>query len=221
MGRLHRGRRFGDLGLAFALREPTMTRDARSDDIALQLSPASGRSRMWLFALTVGVPVLATMFGVAMGHVPAGEWLWGIGNRGGDALIAMLVVAVVTGAIAAFLAFMLKRHRLQIDDAGLEVVTTFYRQRFAFADLRLDAARVIRLDEHPDLKPLLKSNGYALPGFRSGWFRLRNWHKAFVAASDGERLLWLPTTRGFDLLLQPRDPHRLLERLRELASPTR
>jgi len=198
-----------------------MARDIRTDDIALQLVPASGRSRTWLFALTVGVPVLATLFGVAMGRVPTGEWLWGIGNRGGDTLIAMLVVAVVTGAIAVFLAFMLKRHRLQLDDAGLEVVTTFYKQRFAFAELGLDAARVVRLDEHPELRPLLKSNGYALPGFRSGWFRLRNWHKAFVAASDGERLLWLPTTRGFDLLLQPRDPQRLLQRLRELASPAR
>ena len=192
-----------------------------SNDVALQLVPAGNRSRAWLFALTVGVPVLATMFGVAMGHVPAGEWLWGIGNRGGDALIAMLVVAVATGAIAMFLAFMLKRHRLQLDGSGLEIVTTFYRQRIAFPEMKLDAARVIRLDEHPDLKPLLKSNGYALPGFRSGWFRLRNWHKAFVAASDGERLLWLPTTRGFDLLLQPKDPQRLLARLRELAAPAR
>jgi len=192
-----------------------------SNDVALQLVPAGNRSRAWLFALTVGVPVPATMFGVAMGHVPIGESLWGTGDRGADALIAMLVVAVATGAIAMFLAFMLKRHRLQIDDAGIEVVTTFYRQRIAFPEMKLDAARVIRLDEHPDLKPLLKSNGYALPGFRSGWFRLRNWHKAFVAASDGERLLWLPTTRGFDLLLQPKDPQRLLARLRELAAPAR
>lgn len=198
-----------------------MARDTRTDDIALQLVPAGARSRAWLFALTLGVPVLATMLGVAMGRVPTGEWLWGTGHRGGDVLIAMLVVAIVTGGLASFLAFMLKRHRLRLDDAGLEVVTTFYRQRFALSDLKLDAARVIRLDEHAELRPMLKSNGYALPGFRSGWFRLRNWRKAFVAASDGERLLWLPTTRGFDLLLQPRDPQRLLERLRELAAPAR
>ena len=198
-----------------------MARDIRIDDTALQLAPASGRSRAWLFALTVGLPVMATMLGVAMGHVPAGEWLWGTGDRGHDALIAMLVVALVTGAIALFLDRMLKRHRLQIDGSSLEVATTFYKQRIAFTDLRLDAARVVRFGEHPELRPLLKSNGYALPGFRSGWFRLRNWHKAFVAASDGERLLWLPTTRGFDLLLQPKDPQRLLARLRELAAPTR
>ena len=197
-----------------------MRKDSGNDP-ALQLVPASGRSRAFLFALTVGVPVLVTMVGMAMGRAPTGESWWGIGNRGGDALIAMLVVALVTGAIALFLDRMLKRHRLLLDADGLEVATTFYKQRIAFAEMKLETARVIRLDEHPELKPLLKSNGYALPGFRSGWFRLRNWHKAFVAASDGERLLWLPTTRGFDLLLQPRDPQRLLQRLRELASPAR
>jgi hypothetical protein len=192
------------------------------NDPALQLVPASGRSRVFLFAITVGAPVLATMLGVAMGHVPTGESLWGTGNRGGDALVAMLAVALVMGAIALFLDRMLERHRLLLDAAGIEVATTFYRQRIAFPELKLDAARVVRLDEHPELKPLLKSNGYALPGFRSGWFRLRNWQKAFVATSDGERALWLPTSRGFGLLLQPRDPQRLLDRLRErVSSPAR
>lgn len=192
------------------------------NDPALQLVPASGRSRVFLFAITVGAPVLATMLGVAMGHVPTGESLWGTGNRGGDALVAMLAVALVMGAIALFLDRMLERHRLLLDAGGIEVATTFYRQRIAFPELKLDAARVVRLDEHPELKPLLKSNGYALPGFRSGWFRLRNWQKAFVATSDGERALWLPTSRGFGLLLQPRDPQRLLDRLRErVSSPAR
>ena len=188
------------------------------NDHALQLVPAGGRSRAYLFALTVGAPVLATMVGMVMGHAPTGESWWGIGNRGADALIAMLVVALVTGAIALFLDRLLKRHRLLLDADGIEVATTFYKQRIAFAEMKLETARVIRLDEHPELKPLLKSNGYALPGFRSGWFRLRNWQKAFVATSDGERVLWLPTSRGFGLLLQPRDPQRLLDCLRERVS---
>jgi hypothetical protein len=195
-----------------------MRKDSDNDP-ALQLVPASSRSRAFLFALTVGLPVLLTMLGVAMGRVPTGASLWGIGNRGADALIAALIVAAITSVIALFLDRMLKRHRLLLDAGGIEVATTFYKQRIALADLKPDAARVVRLDEHPDLKPLLKSNGYALPGFRSGWFRLRNWQKAFVATSDGDRVLWLPTMRGFGLLLQPRDPQRLLDRLRELASP--
>lgn len=176
------------------------------NDPALQLVPASGRSRAFLLALVVGVPVLATMIGVAMGRLPADKG-W----------VALLVVAAAMSAIGAFLWRMLGRHRLQIDDAGIDIATTFYRQRIALPDLCVDAARVVRLDEHPDFKPVFKTNGYALPGFRSGWFRLRNRQKAFVATSDGERVLWLPTARGFGLLLQPRDPRRLLERIRELA----
>jgi len=34
------------------------------------------------------------------------------------------------------------------------------------------------------------------------------------------RLLWLPTTLGYTLLLQPRNPAALLERLRERRNPT-
>ena len=113
-----------------------------------------------------------------------------------------------------------------LDQDVLDLLMAVRREEFvpaayktlAFADIDLDSARMLRLDEHPELKPLLKSNGYALPGFRSGWFRLRNWQKAFVATSDGDRVLWLPTRRGFGLLLQPREPRRLLQRLRELAS---
>jgi hypothetical protein len=82
----------------------------------------------------------------------------------------------------------------------------------------LDAAREGAIDEHPELKPMLKSNGMALPGFRSGWFRSRAFKKLFVATAGGERLLWLPTRRGFALLLQPRQPQALLDRLHELAA---
>jgi hypothetical protein len=99
------------------------------------------------------------------------------------------------------------------------VVTTFYRQRLALSQLQLDRARVIELGEHPELRPWLKSNGFALPGFRSGWFRTRGFKKLFLATAGGGRLLWLPTTRGDALLLQPQRPEALLERLREMARP--
>jgi len=73
------------------------------------------------------------------------------------------------------------------------------------------------MDEHPESRPLLKTSGVSLPGFRSGWFRSRNFSKLFVAVSGGSRLLRIPTRRGYTLLLQPCDPGALLARLRELA----
>ena len=113
----------------------------------------------------------------------------------------------------------MNRKRAFDDLAGIEVATSFYRRRMVWPELRLEDARIVSLGEHPELKPALKSNGYALPGFRSGWFRTRKLAKVFVATAGGDRVLWIPTTRGFDLLLQPRNPAATLERMKTLAAP--
>ena len=185
---------------------------------ALQLVPASARARVWLVVLTMGIPTVAAAIGVASRRVPTAAFLWGTGNVAVDALVAAVTVALITGALALMLAFMLRRHRLALTADGLDIATTFYRQRLRLSDLRLDEARALDLDEHPELKPLIKTNGYSLPGFRSGWFRLRGMKRAFVALADGRRVLWIPTSAGYGLLLQPRQPQALLERLREMSA---
>ena len=124
-------------------------------------------------------------------------------------------------AIGWFIDRMLRRHRIALGAQGIEITTTFYRQSLALAELQLAQARVVDLDEHTELKPSWKTNGTALPGFKSGWFRMRNRHKAFVAMTTGPRVLWLPTSKGHDLLLQPRQPQALLDRLREMAATAR
>jgi hypothetical protein len=186
---------------------------------ALQLVPASPRAKAWLVALTMGVPTLVAAFGVASDRVPTGVWWWGTGNVVVDMLFTAVVVGAITGLIAALLMLALRRHRLALTGDVLDIATTFYRKRLLLSDLRLDEARVLDLDEHPKLKPLFKTNGYSLPGFRSGWFRLRGLHRAFVAIADGQRVLWIPTRAGYGLLLQPRQPQALLDRLRDVRTP--
>ena len=81
-----------------------------------------------------------------------------------------------------------------------------------------DQARVVDLDEQVELRPTLKTNGFSIPGFHSGWFLLRNRRRTFVAIGNGRRRLWLPGSGRYDLLLEPVDPAALLARLRELAA---
>lgn len=196
------------------------------DDPRLQLEPASGRSRLWLWLLGAALPsALAGLFalldpGASVDRLVADDWrmrLWA-GFPLPDRLLVPLLVAAVAVAVCALLDRLLRRHRLRVDASGLEIVTTLYRRKLALSDLQLDAARVVAIDERPELKPLLKTNGMALPGFASGWFRSRAFKKLFVATAGGDRLLWLPTRRGFALLLQPRQPQALLDRLRALAA---
>ena len=178
-------------------------------DPRLALEPAPAHAKWLLFALSVALPlVLVVVLPQAGGDEgPAGLHLG-----------AALGIAVLLLAMFVLMLAMMRRHRLLHDAAGIELATTFYTRRLAWPELRLQDARVVSLDERTELKPSLKSNGMSLPGFRSGWFRSRHLKKLLVATAGGDRVLWLPTTRDFDLLLQPRNPRAALDRLRELAA---
>ena len=180
-----------------------------------QLEPASAGARAWLVGLTAVLPVAITGIALGFAFTSDGPKTLIAGSESLTLTVILAGVALLGGAIAFVVDRAMRRHRVTVDADGVEVATTFYRRRLGWAQLRLDEARVANLDEHTHLKPALKSNGTALPGFRSGWFRLRNRDKALVAMTSGPRVTWIPTTEGYALLLQPRQPQALLDHLRE------
>lgn len=187
-------------------------------DPRLDLAPPATAVRVWLFALVVALPLAITATPMVVGLASSGSKHIAAVNAIATWAGVLGGVCVLVLAIWAILERALRRHRLGVDASGIEIATTFYKRRVPLAELDLDHARVIDLDEHTELKPLFKTSGFALPGLSSGWFRSRGLRKLFVASVGGKRLLWLPTRAGYDLLLQPRNPQALLDRLRELAA---
>lgn len=182
-----------------------------------QLEPASIGARAWLLGLTTVLPVVITGVALGFAYMSDGPKSLIADNEPLTIGIALASVALLCGAIALVVDRAMRRHRITVDADGVEVATTFYKRRLDWAQLRLDEARVANLDEHTHLKPTYKSNGTSVPGFRSGWFRLRNREKALVAMGGGPRVAWVPTTEGYGLLLQPRQPQALLDHLRASA----
>jgi len=187
-------------------------------DPRLQLLPPGIRPRLWMFGLCVLLPVLVTA--AALLAVSGGDTHWDF--AGGDpVMVGMAIIGaelLLMSAIWALLDRAMRRHRLALSGDSLEVKTSFYSRIVPFSELRLDQARVVDLHERTEFKPWVKTNGYSVPGFHSGHFRLRNREKAFVAIVGERRALWLPTARNAGLLLQPQQPDALLNRLRELAT---
>ncbi len=188
-----------------------------SGDRNHQLVAPGFKPRALLFGLLVALPLLIVLAATLWDLV--GSQSSASASVGSSSDLVALGVAVFLLVLWLLLDLAMRRHRLQLDGGQLRIRTSFYTREVALSELQLDQARVIDLDERPEYKPALKTNGYALPGFKSGHFRLRNGEKAFVAIAGGRRALWLPTTAGKGLLLQPEQPDALLKQLRELASP--
>ena len=145
------------------------------------------------------------------------------------AILLMLVLPVAIVIAAAFgsrqpmpgsavaalsVVLLLKRRRIALEDGVLVVAATFYTRKTAVTALDLAQARIASLDEHTEFRPGMKTNGYALPGFQAGHFRLRNRAKAFCLLTTQQRVLILPQRDGAFLLLSPERPQALLDALR-------
>jgi hypothetical protein len=182
------------------------------------LTPPPGSARLWLFVLVVGLPLVLSAASLALAPLTHDAQPLVGGSLVSTVALTLASVAALTLLLWAALAFCLRRQSLHVDTQGIAVQSTFFSTQVAIAQLQLEQARVVDLEEHTALRPTLKTRGYSLPGFRSGWYRLRDKRKAFVATADSRLVLWLPSSAGHGLLLDVRDPGGLLRQLRELAA---
>ena len=170
-----------------------------------EIAPLPGHAALWLW-----LPLLG-----ALGLIVAALLL----ESPAPPRIAWLTVPFVL-AVGAVLALAMRRRRIVLDHRTLRVEATFYTKTLPVESIDLDKARVLSLEEHTDLAPMLKTNGFSLPGFKAGHFRLRNLGKAFCLMTDRTRVLTLPLRDGGLVLVSPARPGDLLATLRELAAPT-
>jgi hypothetical protein len=124
------------------------------------------------------------------------------------------IPAVLLGlGVAVALALAIRNPRVRLEDGVLQA-GRWPRVRVAARDLDPGAACVVDLAQHPEWAPTLKLFGTSMPGYRSGWFRLRDASRAFLVVTDPRRVLRLPRRDGGPLLLSLARPDDLLDALR-------
>lgn len=163
----------------------------------------------------------AIWFAVALGTlVPAGTAALAIALTRDEPGAAPAILAMQALVALVILAVLLPMWRRQaaFDGRELRVKATFYTRRAALSEFDLDQARVLDVREHTDYKPLLKTNGFALPGFWAGHFMLRNRKKAFCLVTDPAKVLALPHADGRLWLLSFTHPQAVLDILRRAAA---
>ena len=174
-------------------------------DRRLALSPPGKSPLVFALALGVVLPVAIAVFAVLQVREEA---------------MSPAMMLVVQGAVAASVLLLLLpmwRREASFDGRRLRVKATFYTREAPLSDFDLAAARVVDLREHTGLRPLLKTNGFALPGFQAGHFRLRDRRKAFCMVTDPSRVLVLPHADGRVWMLSLEHPKAVLDIFRRAA----
>jgi hypothetical protein len=131
--------------------------------------------------------------------------------------IVLPTVLALLGVIALMISLLYSpRHlRVELSPDSLRIRGDVYGRTIPVSALDVDQAEMIRLRESP-YAPSWRMNGVGLPGYLSGWFKLRSKERGLLFVTDQEHVVRIPTRKGYTLLLSVAEPERFLERLRAM-----
>jgi hypothetical protein len=143
--------------------------------------------------------------------VPAsGKSLWMLGG------IALLLVGLLL--LFGYVATSSRHVRFEVSPEGLRIIGDLYGRIIPAKSLMVGQAKRLNLAERPEYQPRLRTNGTGLPGYQAGWFRLRNGDKALLFVTDSTRVVYVPTTAGYSVLLSVVEPDMFLQSLLDAVS---
>ena len=129
------------------------------------------------------------------------------------AVLAAVIVLVTVG-ILVFSVLSSRTARFELSPAGLQLRGDLYGRLVPLEQIRIADATRVNFALTPPLEPRLRTLGTGLPGYRAGWFRLRNGEKALLYLTDESRAVYVPTTAGYSVIVSPQDPDAFLAALK-------
>ena len=128
--------------------------------------------------------------------------LWGISGLLLALTVTLGVLAWSTGNV-----------RFEVSPAGLRINGDLFGRLIPGSSLLADQARAVDLRQSTEYSPRVRTFGTAVPGYRSGWFRLRNGEKALLFVTHPDWVVYVPTREGYAVLLSVADPQAFLDAL--------
>ncbi len=139
--------------------------------------------------------------------IPApAKTLWSVG------ILAVLMLALFL--LTVYIAYSCRYVHFQLSETELRIQGDIYGRTIPITSLVVDQAVQVELNRKSPYKPRWRTNGIGLPGYNSGWFKLKNGEKGLLFVTDPRRVVYVPTTDGYSLLMSVETPERFLESLK-------
>jgi hypothetical protein len=129
-------------------------------------------------------------------------WLW-------------ILIIVIGPAILLLSMKGMRNPQAKLSHEGLKIRVSFVNKTWPLSNMNRDAAKEINLDSKPEFKPRWKLYGAAMPGLKSGLFKLKNGETAHLYITTMQRIVYVPTNKG-PILLSMEKPAEFLDYLKKL-----
>lgn len=122
--------------------------------------------------------------------------------------LLLVIIGVLFGLILG-----LKNSKLIVTDTSLIIKSPVYGKTIPLTDIDRAGIRFMNIDNNDEYQLTMRWNGIGMPGYKSGWFKLKNGQKALVFITDTSRVLMIPT-RDYPILFSSADGEEIMELLK-------
>ena len=129
------------------------------------------------------------------------------------AIICMILTVVLLAL--AYTAYSSRNSRVEIENDRIKLIGDFWGREIPLKLLNVTDARILDLARNVEYSPKRRTLGTGMPGYASGWFRLRSGEKALVYLTRRHDVVYVPTSDGYSLLLSVEEPERFIETLQQ------
>jgi hypothetical protein len=130
-------------------------------------------------------------------------------------VFSVIIFLILVGVIAMYFMFsyQAKNARFTVSDQGLSIGPGLYGRFIPKEQIDTAGVREVNLNVKQAYQPRWRTNGASLPGFAAGWFKLENKEKALLFVTDRSRVVYIPTTANYAVMLSVREAGEFVELL--------
>jgi hypothetical protein len=135
--------------------------------------------------------------------------------------IFILILALFLGLFVAFLKVYVQSNgqSVALSQNDLTLKVPLFGRVIPLSDIRASKVRIADLSVEKELRGKRRTAGITLPGYRVGWYKLHTGEKALLAVVNSDQAVYIPTTKGYSVLVSLKDPETFLTSIRKLSSP--
>ncbi len=128
------------------------------------------------------------------------------------AVIALIMLLLL--CLFGYIAWSSRNVQFEVTDTDVRISGTLYGRTIPLSSIIPESIQRVDLSGNSPFALSWRQNGVGLPGFKVGWYRLRNGEKALVYITDPQRAVYFKTRADHAVITTPSDPDAFIALVR-------
>ena len=127
----------------------------------------------------------------------------------------MLIIIIPLIILTVGIISSMRNTTISLTENEIIIKSMFYGRKIPLENIMINGIKKINLEEDTEYNISVRTNGTSIPGFKSGWMRLKNGEKALTFLTDKNSVVLIPV-KDYLLLFSMDNIDEFISKIKEI-----